>query len=49
MRARRLANVRGGSGMNPARLKIADALRLIDEWTGPQGPAGVAAAVWHRG
>lgn len=26
-----------------------DALRLVDEWVGPQGPRGVGAAVWHRG
>ncbi|MDF3037699.1 MAG: beta-lactamase [Thermomicrobiales bacterium] len=28
---------------------ISDALRLVDEWIGPQGPEGVGAAVWHRG
>jgi beta-lactamase class C len=29
--------------------RIAIALRLVDEWIGPQGPRGVGAAVWHRG
>lgn len=31
-----------GHGLN-------EALRLVDEWVGPQGPQGVSAAVWHRG
>ncbi len=26
-----------------------EALSLIDEWIGPQGPSGVGAVVWHRG
>lgn len=26
-----------------------EALSLIDEWIGPQGPPGVGAVVWHRG
>jgi CubicO group peptidase (beta-lactamase class C family) len=28
---------------------ISAALELIDEWVGPQGAAGVGAAVWHEG
>ena len=29
--------------------RVADALRLIDDWIGPHGVPGVAAVVWHRG
>lgn len=35
-----------GSASTP---RIDRALRLIDEWLGPQGPSGVGAAVWHGG
>ncbi len=35
--------------LKPDARAMTDALRLIDEWVGPQGPRGVGAAVWHRG
>ncbi len=38
-----------GTNQRTERPRLADALRLVDGWLVPQGPAGVGAAVWHRG
>jgi len=38
-----------GRGNDERATAFDGALRLIDEWLGPQGPSGVGAVVWHGG
>jgi beta-lactamase class C len=37
------------ASLESQRQRFDAALRVIDEWLGPQGPRGVGAAIWSRG